>query len=136
MAKPLRTQSKQVYAYVGNTPTRRVQTFDWASNFTIDSVYELGNAGIVEDAVTLVESAITMNSNEWGTTDLEAMVFGIYEQRPVIKSTANTASCIAVAVKGTGGSWASTGNATVGINTWLVILQRIMMPINSGSPVV
>lgn len=121
--KPLRIQSKQVFAYVGGTPTRRVQSFDWASNFTIDSVFELGNTGIVEDSVTLVESSITMNSNEWGTTDLEAMVFGIFEQRPVVKNANNTLATLIVAAKGAGGDWNSVGNATVGIDTWLQVIR-------------
>ncbi len=121
--KPNRTQAKQVYAFVNSTPTRRVQTFDWSSNFTIDSVFELGNAGIVEDAVTLVETGITLNSNEWGTTDLEAMVFGIFEQRNILGDGAvsgvlNAPTTLFVSAFGAGGDWtaAATGD-------WLQIIR-------------
>lgn len=122
--KPDRTQAKQVYAFVNSTPTRRVQTFDWSSNFTIDSVFELGNAGIVEDSVTLVETGITLNSNEWGTTDLEAMVFGIFEQRNILGNGAasgvvNTIGTLYVSSFGAGGDWASK----VAVGDWLQILR-------------
>ena len=78
--KPTRIQSKSVYGLIGSTPTRRVQGLDWQSNFTTESVFELGNAGLVEDSVSLVETAITLNTNEWGTTDTEAMMFGVFKQ--------------------------------------------------------
>ncbi|MCK9369423.1 hypothetical protein M0R04_05755 [Candidatus Dojkabacteria bacterium] len=121
--KPIGIQSKHIYAYIGSTPTRRVQSLDWNSNFTIDSVFELGNNGVVEDTITLVESQVTMNANEWGTTDLEAGIFGILEQRNVIKSTRNTTGTIRVASKGCGGQWA---NATVG--SWLQVIRTNMYP--------
>lgn len=109
--KPNQVQAKQVTAFVNDSPTRRVQSFDWVSNYTIDSVYELGNNGLVEDAVTLVDSSVTMNSNEWGTTDLEAQIFGIFESRPIYASTkaggtvANTTTSIFCAGRGAGGLW-------------------------------
>lgn len=114
--KPVRTQAKQVAAYINGVPTRRVQSFDWASNFTTDDVFELGNTGIVESSVTLVETGITANSNEWGTTDLEAMIFGIYEQRNCVgdnsaNSWVNTTATIWIASKGTGSNWAVTATA-------------------------
>lgn len=120
--KQERIQGKQVYAYVDSTPTRRIQTLDYNSNFTIDSVFELGNAGIVEDSVSLVETGITLNSNEWGSTDLEAMLFGIYEQRNLRKVTGvgNTTTKLCVSSRGAGGRWtavATTGAAgTFGFN--------------------
>jgi hypothetical protein len=77
----------------------------------------LGNAGIVEDAITLVESAITLNGNEWGTTDLEAMVFGVFEQRNIMGSS-STAGTLYVSSRGAGGNWA---NATVG--SWLQVMR-------------
>jgi len=123
-AKPVRVQAKQVAAYINGQPTRRVQSFDWSSNFTIDSVFELGNAGLVEDSVTLVESGITINSNEWGTTDLEAMMFGIHESRNVISTgVTNTAGTIYVAAAGAGGDWTTVGNATIGAGKWLQIVR-------------
>jgi hypothetical protein len=108
--KPNAIKAKQTYAYVGTTPTRRIQSLDWASNFTIDSVFELGNAGVVEDSITLVETSITMNSNEWGTTDLEAMVFNKYQQRNIlgdgaVSGVANTTGSIYVSSFGAGGDW-------------------------------
>ena len=109
--KPNQVQAKQVFAYINDVPTRRVQSFDWASNFTIDSVFELGNDGLVEDAITLVDSNVTMNSNEWGTTDLEAQIFGIFESRPIYASTLvgatveNTTTSIYAAGRGAGGLW-------------------------------
>lgn len=114
--KPNRVQSKQLYAFVGGTPTRRVQSFDWSSDFTIDSVFELGNAGLVEDVITLVETNITLNSNEWGTVDLEAQMFDIFEQRNILGDGAvagvlNTTGSIFVSARGAGGNWV---NATVG----------------------
>jgi len=114
--KPVRTQAKQVAAYINGVPTRRVQSFDWASNFTTDDVFELGNAGVVESSVTLVESSVTVNSNEWGTTDLEAMIFGIYEQRNCVgdnagNSWANTIATIYIATTGAGGGWGATATA-------------------------
>jgi len=126
--KPVRVQAKQVAAYINGQPTRRVQSFDWSSNFTIDSVYELGNAGLVEDAVTLVESGVTINSNEWGTTDLEAMMFGIYESRNILGDGAaggivNTIATIYVSASGAGGDWNANGNATVGIGKWLQVIR-------------
>ncbi len=86
--KPTRIQSKQVYALINGIPTRRVQSFDWNSNFTIESVFELGNDGIVEDSVNLVETGITWNSNEWGTTylvymNIEMFVKGLIPQLPL-----------------------------------------------------
>ena len=124
--KPVRTKSSQIFAYVGATPTRRVQSLDWNSNFTVDTVYELGNAGVVEDSVTLVETSVTLNSNEWGTTDLEAMMFGIYEQRNIVSMNAaksllctNALTTIYIGTLGTGESgWAA---ATVG--SWLQVIR-------------
>ena len=105
--KPNRVQAKQVYAFVNSTPTRRVQSFDWSSNFTTEEVFELGNAGIVEDSVSLVETNITMNSNEWGTTDLEAMMFGVFEQRnaltdAVVAGVAQAVGTIYISATGNG----------------------------------
>jgi len=127
--KPLRLQAKQVYAYVNSSPTRRVQSFDWSSNFTIDSVFELGNAGIVEDSISLVESSITANSNEWGTTDLEAMMFGIYEQRNIRGKSAtvtpqSTISTLIVNAYGDGGSWSSK----VAVGDWLQVVRYNRWP--------
>lgn len=122
--KPTRVQSKNVFAYIGQTPTRRVQTLDYASNFTTDSVFELGNAGIVEDSVSLVETGVTLVSNEWGTTDLEAMLFGIFEQRNVLGKLASpavqssTTSVVKVAARGAGGRW----NA-VATNDWIQVIR-------------
>lgn len=119
--KPNRIQSKQLYAYVGSTPTRRIQSLDWNSNFTTDSVYELGNAGIVEDSVSLVETGITLNSFEWGTTDLEAMLFGIYEQRNIGgNSVTNTVGTIYVSSLGAGGDWSSKVSA----DSWLQVIHQ------------
>ena len=126
--KPVRMQAKQVAAYINGQPTRRVQSFDWSSNFTVDSVFELGNAGLVEDSVTLVESGITVNSNEWGTTDLEAMIFGIHESRNILGNGAvsgvdNTIATIYVSSSGAGGDWAVKGNATLGPGKYLQIIR-------------
>uniref|UniRef100_A0A6M3IIV4 Tail protein n=1 Tax=viral metagenome TaxID=1070528 RepID=A0A6M3IIV4_9ZZZZ len=127
--KPTRVKASQVFAYIGGVPTRRVQTFDWNSNFTIDSIYEHGNAGIVEDAVNNVDTSITVNSNEWGTSDLEAMMFGIYEQRNIHGNKAavtieNTLATIYVATIGAGGGWSSgyhTGGPTIA--DWLQVIH-------------
>jgi len=116
--KPIRTQAKQVAAFIGSTPTRRVQSFDYSSNFTTDSVFEMGNAGIVEDSVELVETSVTANSNEWGTTDAEAMMFGIYEQRNVLKNVYNTVATIMISSRGAGGDWTV---ATTG--AWLQVIR-------------
>jgi len=123
--KPVRVQAKQVAAYINGQPTRRAQSFDWSSNFTIDSVYEIGNAGIVEDSVTLVESGITVNSNEWGTTDLEAMMFRIHESRNIRGNgpVENTIATIYAASFGAGGDWEANGNATIGIGKWLQVIR-------------
>lgn len=126
--KPTRVQAKQVYAFINSTPTRRIQSLDWAANFTTDSVFELGNPGVVEESVTLVEESITLNTNEWGTTDVEAMIFGIFEQRNIRgdNSTAgvvNAPSTIYVATKGAGGNWA---NATVG--SWIQVIRTNAFP--------
>jgi hypothetical protein len=125
--KPVRTQAKQVAAFINGVPTRRVQSFDWASNFTTDSVYELGNAGIVEDSVTLVETSITMNSYEWGNTDLEAMIFGIHQSRNCVgnnstKTWTNTIATILVAARGAGGKWDST-YASLEVNDYLQVYR-------------
>ena len=114
--KPNRIQAKQVYVLVNSTPTRRAQSLDWNSSFTTDSVFELGNNGVVEESVTLVETNVTMNSLEWGTTDVEAMMFGIFEQRNIrgndsANGIVNTTGSIYVATAGAGGNWV---NATVG----------------------
>lgn len=107
--KPTRLQAKQIYALINGVPSRRVQSFDWNSNFTVDSVYELGNDGIVEDTVSLVETNITMNSNEWGTTDLEAMVYNQYAIRNIGAKTAgattNTTVTLLISTRGAGGKW-------------------------------
>lgn len=114
--KPNRVQAKQVYALINSTPTRRVQSFDWNSSFETDSVFELGNNGVVEESVTAVETNVSMNSFEWGTVDVEAMVFGVFEQRNIrgdntTAGVTNTTGSIYVASKGAGGNWT---NATVG----------------------
>ena len=120
--KPNRIQSKQVVALINGTPTRRIQTFDYASNFTTDSVYEMGNAGIVEEAVTLVETNITANSNEWGTTDPEAMFFGIFEQRNLggggLARAACAVSTLYIATRGAGGYWSA-----VSTGDWLQVIR-------------
>lgn len=123
--KPYQVQSKQVAAYINGVPTRRVQSFDWDSNFTIDSVFELGNSGLVEDTVTLVETGITLNSFEWGTTDLEAMLYGIYETRNItnVADVTNTIATIFVAAFGAGGNWCENGNATIGADKWLQVIR-------------
>lgn len=121
--KPDRVQAKQVFAYVNSVPTRRVQSFDWASNFTTDSVFELGNAGIVEDSVTLVETSVTMNANEWATTDLIAQMFGVYEFRNIrgnntTASVANLPATLFIACRGADGIW--TNLAT---NDWIQVIR-------------
>lgn len=137
MAKPNAVKAKQTYAYVGTTPTRRVQSFDWASSFTIDSVFELGNAGIVEDAVTLVETSITLNSNEWGSTDLEAMIFGEYQQRNILGDGAvlgviNAPTTLYVAALGAGGDWASQTPAPVA-NDYLLVHRFNAFPTTNAT---
>ncbi len=122
--KPTRLQAKQVFPYVNSTPVRRVQSFDFSSSFTTDSVYELGNAGIVEDSVTLVDSNITMNALEWGTTDAEAMIFGIFQQRNIRGDNAtvgitNTVGTIYISTFGAGGDW----RAYATVDSWLQITR-------------
>jgi len=126
--KPTRIQSKQVYALINGIPTRRVQSFDWNSNFTVESVYELGNDGIVEDSVNLVETGITLNSNEWGTTDTEAMIFGIYEYRNVCKGT-NTTATITVAGHGFEGNWMTAAT----VNSWLQVIKTCSHPTTNAA---
>lgn len=127
--KPNRLQAKQVYAYVNGVPTRRVQSFDWNSDFTIDSVFELGNDGLVEDVVSLVETNVTANSNEWGCVDPEAMFFGVYQSRNIrgdqtAQAIANTTGSIYVASFGAGGDWRAY--ATVG--KWLQVIRFNAFP--------
>lgn len=119
--KPDRVQAKQVYAFTHSVPTRRVQSLDWASNFTTDSVFELGNAGIVEDSVTLVETGITMNANEWGTTDLIAQMFGVHQFRNIrgnnsASSVANAKATLFIACRGADGIWTSLAT-----NDWIQV---------------
>jgi len=122
--KPNRTQAKQIYALVGSTPTRRVQSLDWNSNFTTDSVYELGNSGIVEDSISLVETGVTMNSNEWGTCDLEAQIFGVFEQRNIVTTNGtNTTATIHTSAFGAGGHWADS-TAALAAGDWLQIIRQ------------
>ncbi len=132
MAKPTRVQAKQTYAYVDSTPTRRIQSFDYTSNFTIDSVFELGNAGIVEDSITLVETGVTTNSNEWGTVDLEAQMFGIHESRNILgigtSGVANTTGSIFLSSYGAGGDWSS-----VVAGDWLQVIRFNQFPTTNAA---
>jgi hypothetical protein len=116
--KPTRVQAKQVAAYINGVPTRRIQTFDWNSNYTVDSVFEIGNAGLVEDVVTLVETNVTVNSNEWGTTDLEAMMFGTYITRNVVGTKGNTPATIYLGISGVNG-----GKDTIATNDWVQVIR-------------
>ena len=117
--KPIRTQGKNLYAYMNDTPIRRKQSCDWSSNFTTESIFELGNAGIVQDSVSLVETAITINLFETGSIDPEAQFFNIYEQRNIYGNKtgiANTTGSIYVSSFGAGGDWSS-----VAVNSWLQV---------------
>jgi hypothetical protein len=122
--KPSSLKSKDVVGYINSVPTRRVQTLDFVSNFTTDPVYEMGNPGIVEEAVTSVETGLTLNTFEWGTSDLEAMIYGIYEQRNIRGNVngsgtiTNTIGTIHVSSFGAGGHWTA---ATV--NKWLQVIR-------------
>lgn len=131
--KPNRIQAKQVYASINGVPTRRIQSLDWAGNPTEESVFELGNAGLVEDSISLVETNITMNSLDWGAVDLPAKIFGIYETRNVAATSANSTGSLAISTYGAGGDWNASGNATLGAGKWLQVIRTHSSPtVNSA----
>lgn len=107
--KPERIHGKQVLAYIDGIPTRRIQSIDYNSSFDTDTIFELGNPGFVEEAVNSVETPITMTSNEWGNTDLEAMMFEKFKVKPIISATA-TRFTAAGAIMGQTATIASAGD--------------------------
>jgi len=118
LAKPDRILSKQVVPKINGAALRRVTDFNVNSEPTYESIYEMGNAGLVEDSITLKESTVSLVANEWGSTDLLAMVYGIYEERTVSASI-NSLGTITVAARGAGGDW----RATATVDDWLHVVR-------------
>ena len=122
--KPTQILSKSVPVNINGSKTRRVQSLDWNSNFTTEEVYELGNSSLVEESVSLVDTAITLNAFNNGSTDNLAQALGVYKQRNVLgigecADAANSTGSIWVSNYGAGGSWVSS----VSVNDWLEVIR-------------
>ena len=54
-----------------------LQTGNWDQETTDEDIEEIGNSGIVETIIDpVIPSTVTLNTNDWGSTDLLAQIFG------------------------------------------------------------
>lgn len=55
----------------------RLQTGNWDQETTDEDIEEIGNSGIVETIIDpVIPSTVTLNTNDWGATDLLAQLYG------------------------------------------------------------
>lgn len=54
-----------------------LQTGNWDQETTDEDIEEIGNSGIVETIIDpVIPSTVTLNTNDWGATDLLAQIYG------------------------------------------------------------
>lgn len=63
--------------FVDEYMVTRLQTGNWDQETTDEDIEEIGNPGIVETVIDpVVPSTVTLNTNDWGSTDLLAQLMG------------------------------------------------------------
>jgi hypothetical protein len=63
--------------FVDEYMVTRLQTGNWDQETTDEDIEEIGNSGIVETIIDpVIPSTVTLNTNDWGSTDLIAQLMG------------------------------------------------------------
>ena len=63
--------------FVDEYMVTRLQTGNWDQETTDEDIEEIGNSGIVETIIDpIIPTTVTLNTNDWGSTDLLAQLMG------------------------------------------------------------
>lgn len=77
MAKPVAIKHYDKLAFVDRYIVTRAQSINWDQEITDEDLEEIGHDGIVETIVDPnVPTTVTLNTNDWGSVDLLAQIFG------------------------------------------------------------
>ena len=78
MSTPLKVRYDWMTCVIDGVIARRVQTFGTTTDFTEEEILEIGDSGFAEVTDT-PEVSITMDTNDWGTTNTIALMTNLYD---------------------------------------------------------